>query len=188
MNFLQTIDNLSILMKYFIPGAVFIKIFSFIHVNEKTEYEYFIFKSIIISGIVVYPLQLIWHDKDDFTLFVCSILICIIASYCAAMICNSNWAQSILEKMRIRKTLRPFWMDVIDLNKGSYVEVKLKDCADKYTGSVDCVEDKIEGNVFISLENIIRITPDGNEIELNKGKLVFNTENVEFLFFTSAKK
>lgn len=184
---LEVINNIPVLLKFFIPGAISMKLFAFLYKKEEFDYEYFIFKSTIISGLIVYPLQVIYTKWNDFALFVCTIILGILGSYAAVKILESDETQKVLQKFHIRKTTRCFWDDVIDMKRGSYVEVKLKDDDNRYIGSVEYLEDKSEGDIYISVTNIIIITPDEKKIKQDKNvRVVFNTANVELLIFRDA--
>lgn len=190
MDILAIINNVTILLKYFIPGAICIKLFSFLYYKtEISDCDYFIFKSIILSGIIVYPLETVYTKWNDFVLFATSIIIGVLMCFIISKILGSDCLQKFLQKLRIRKTTRCFWDDVIDLENGSYAEVKVKDDENLYVGYVEYLEEKMEGDIYISISELTVITKNGDKSSQDANvRLIFNTANVERLILKSAKK
>lgn len=187
---LNIMDNITVLLKYFIPGAICIKLFSFLYYKiENSDCQYFVFKSIILSGIIVYPLETIYAQWNDFALFVTSVCIGVLICFIISIILGSNCMQKFLQILHIRKTTRCFWDDVIDLKNGCYAEVKVKDDDNIYLGCVEYLEEKMEGDIYISISELTIETKNGDRTKQDSGiRLVFNTANVERLILKSAEE
>lgn len=182
-------NNIPALLKYFIPGAICLKLFNFLRTKEENNYEYYIFKSIAISGLIVYPLKEIYDKWNDFILFTCAVVIGVLLTFIVSKIMDLDITQDILQKIHVRKTVRSFWDDVIDMEHGCYAEIKIKDDDNHYYGSVEYLEDKVGGDIYISIIDYTIKTKEGQRIEQDENvRLVFNTANVERMIFTSAKE
>ena len=190
MDILAIVDSMTILLKYFIPGAICIKLFSFLYYRtEISDCDYFVFKSIILSGIIIYPLETVYTQWNDFALFTASIIIGVLMCLVISKILESDCMQEFLQKLHIRKTSRCFWDDVIDLKNGSYAEVKVKDDSNLYLGYVEYYEEKMEGDIYISISGLTIRTNTGEKCSQDSNvRLIFNTANVERLILKSAKK
>ncbi len=56
-------------------------------------------------------------------------------------------------------------------------------------GSVEYLEDKKTGDIYISITRMTVITPDGDKIKQDiDARLVFNTSNVEYMIFKSVEE
>lgn len=186
---IKLINSVPELFKYFIPGAICLKVFYFLRSTSEEDYEYYIFKSIIVSGILFYPLKQCIRNKNEFNLFVCSIGLGIVVAFVVTKIMEWEMTQVLLQKLHIRKTVRSFWEDVIDLEHGSYAEIKIRDDENRYYGTVEYLEDKEEGDIYISIKDYTIETEDGQRIkQKNDTRLVFNTVNIEHMSFRRAQK
>lgn len=187
---LEIMNNITILLKYFIPGAICIKLFSFLYYKtENDDCEYFIFKSIILSGIIVYPLETIYTKWNDFALFATAVIIGVLICYIISKILGSDYMQKFLQKLHIRKTTRSFWDDVIDLENGSYAEVKVKEDDNLYLGYVEYLEEKMEGDIYISISGLTIMTKNGDKSNQDANvRLIINTANVERLILKNAQE
>lgn len=186
---LELINNIPTLLKYFIPGAICLKLFNFLRTKEENDYEYYIFKSIAISGLIVYPLKEIYDKWNDFILFTCAVVLGVLLTFIVSKIMDLDKTQDILQKIHVRKTVRSFWDDVIDMQHGCYAEIKIRDDDNHYYGSVEYLEDKTDGDIYISITDYTIKTKEGQRIEQDDNvRLVFNTANVERMIFTSAKE
>lgn len=187
---LEIMNNITILLKYFIPGAICIKLFSFLYYKaENDDCEYFIFKSIILSGIIVYPLETIYTQWNDFALFATSVIIGVLICYIISKILGSDYMQKFLQKLHIRKTTRSFWDDVIDLENGSYAEVKVKEDDNLYLGYVEYLEEKMEGDIYMSISGLTIKTKNGDKFNQDANvRLIINTANVERLILKNAQE
>ena len=189
-NILVIMNNITFFLKYFIPGAICIKLFSFLYYETKnSDCDYFIFKSIILSGMIVYPLETIYTQWNDFALFAISVILGVLICFVITKILRSDCMQKFLQKLRIRKTTRSFWDDVIDLENGSYAEVKVKGDNNVYLGYVEYLEKKMEGDIYISISELTIMTKNGSKFSQDANvRLIFNTANVEKLILKSAKE
>lgn len=190
---IETIDvvtnNIPAVLKYFIPGAIGMKLFMFLRGKEDSDYQYFVFKSVIISGLITYPMLSIWPALPDIALFACSIGLSIGLSFIVAKVLECDGTQDLLQKIHIRKTTRCFWDDAINLDKGTYAEVRLKDDNNLYIGSVEYLEDKEEGEIYISITHMSIMYPDGRkEKRADNVRMVFNTQNVLRVILQEAEK
>lgn len=165
------------------------KLFMFLRGKKDCDYEYFVFKSVVISGLIAYPVQSIWSNWSDIALFAWSIGWGILLSAIAAKVLECDGTQNLLQKIHIRKTTRRFWDDVINKDKGTYAEVKLKGDNLLYGGSVEYLEEKEEGDIYISIIRISVIYPDGTkEKQAENVRMVFNTADVFRLSLKEGKK
>lgn len=106
-----------------------------------------------------------------------------------AKVLECDGTQNVLQKIHIQKTARRFWDDVININKGTYAEVKLKGDNLLYGGSVEYLEEKKEGDIYISIIRISVIYPDGTkEKQAENVRMVFNTADVFRLSLKEGKK
>jgi hypothetical protein len=188
---LGIIDNIPTLLKFFIPGAICIRLYFFLYKGEfeKNDSEYFIFESVIISGLIVYPLEFICGNWNDFWVFVLAIAIGVGLCYAIYKIMASNKMQHVLQILHVRRTTRCFWEDVLPLNRGNYAQIKIKGDCNVYLGSVEYLEDKKTGDIYISITRMTVITPDGDKIKQDiDARLVFNTSNVEYMIFKSVEE
>lgn len=182
-------NNIPTLLKYFIPGAISMKLFMFLRGKKDCDYQYFVFKSVVISGLIAYPVQSIWSNWSDIALFAWSIGWGILLSIIVAKVLECDGTQNVLQKIHIQKTTRRFWDDVININKGTYAEVKLKGDNLLYGGSVEYLEEKEEGDIYISIIRISVIYPDGTkEKQAENVRMVFNTADVFRLSLKEGKK
>ena len=166
MDILAIVDSMTILLKYFIPGAICIKLFSFLYYRtEISDCDYFVFKSIILSGIIIYPLETVYTQWNDFALFTASIIIGVLMCLVISKILESDCMQEFLQKLHIRKTSR------------------------LYLGYVEYYEEKMEGDIYISISELTIRTNTGEKCSQDSNvRLIFNTANVERLILKSAKK
>ena len=134
-------------------------------------------------------METIYTKWNDFALFATSVIIGVLLCFIISKILGSDCMQNILQKLHIRKTTRCFWDDVIDLENGSYVEVKVKDDDNLYFGYVEYLEEKMEGDIYISISELTIKTKNGDKFSQDKNvRLIFNTANAERLILKSAKK
>lgn len=183
---LNLINNIPIILKYCIPGAISLRLFMFLYRKENSDSKYFIFKSIIISGLIVYPLETIYNKWTDFQLFVFALFLGVFFAVIVSKILNGNKIQDWLQLIHIRKTTRCFWDDAIDLNKGSYAEVRIKGDSNLYYGTVEYLEDKEEGDIYMSIVDYSIRTAEQHTIIQDKGvRLIFNTSNVSSIVIKS---
>lgn len=134
-------------------------------------------------------METVYTQWNDFALFTVSIIIGVLMCLVISKILESDCMQEFLQKLHIRKTSRCFWDDVIDLKNGSYAEVKVKDDSNLYLGYVEYYEEKMEGDIYISISGLTIRTNTGEKCSQDSNvRLIFNTANVERLILKSAKK
>jgi len=134
---------------YFIPGAVFLTLFNFIVSKDVLDKQYFVFKSIVISYIII--------GIADFIISLCVpyLVIVGIISIVGGYFCGKLYHSSVLEWLlglfRINKTVNDnFWEDINDFNKGTFITAYSKVDDKIYQGSIFKIENK-QRNPYIMI-------------------------------------
>lgn len=181
------INALPYILKFFIPGAIFLKVFSFIYKEKKDDYKYFIFKSVILSGIIVYPITIVTKIQKDFVIFTISILISIVFGWICGKVVLSSYTQEALRILGIRKTTKDFLEDVIDMSNGSFIELHLKNDKNIYLGTVEYFDEK-DGKIYVSIRYFSIQTETGDLIKQDSdARMVFCLDNTNKIILKSKK-
>lgn len=200
---LEIIKELPKLISYFVPGALFIVISQFICSKKNTTYEYFIFKSLIISYLMILISNGVFTvlnlesveflDADIFTK-IFPIIISIISSYLLSIFYMSLQYESFLKFLKINRTIHDsFWTDVLDCKHGTYITVYLKEEKLKITGIVKRHEEK-EDNNYLSLAKYEIYDCEGKiikECTTDDRRILVNTRDIfmcELIYNPESKK
>lgn len=194
----ELIDNLPKVISYFVPGAIFISINYYICSKKKGIFEHFIFKSLIISYIIILlsdkMIQTFKITDLEFFKQIFPISIAIISSYILSAFYMSSKFEKFLDYLKIRKTVHDnFWTDIIDYENGTYLTVYLKEEELVYSGAIIKHEEK-EDNNYLLMSNYLVYDYEGNKIsdmESDQECIVLNTNDIsryELSYSPSSKK
>lgn len=178
------IDNYDVLCLYFIPGAIGLKVLYFI-INEKgSDFTYYIYKSILLSAIIVKSSNFFlskWEYTDN---LIVSIIIAIIFGYGLGQLKNSDKYQNFLGFLNINRTTRRFWPDIISFDKGRYMDVMLENEPLIYYGYIVLYEEKDDGSVdmCMMIDSIRYEQSECVEKQKEGHQLIFNTSKVSKIF------
>lgn len=163
----EQIKNIIILLPdiflYFVPGAIFLSLFYFIcsKENNKETENYFVFKSIMISFIIISLLKVVAKIIRLFYKFqitstekmIIAIITSALLAYFVSRYYNSKHFKSAVKKIGINKSLyNNIWNDVVDFERGMWLRVYLPSEGVVYNGKLRKYEEKAE-NYFLFLSN-----------------------------------
>lgn len=208
----ELIKILPDILIYVVPGAIFLYIHYFICSNEdsKENEKHFIFKSIILSFIIVNFLKLLGKPTISFieqitglqvnktivSFKIALILIAsIILSYLLSQLYLSAFFQKLLNFLGINKSIHSKWLnDIVDLELGTGLRVYLPSERIIYCGKLRKYEEKDE-NYMIFLSNFSSHTYDSEEkadfTESNESWVALNTKDIsrfELFYYPNSQK
>lgn len=131
MQLKDILENIPLVLQYFVPGFVTLSIFSFFSSKELKESQ----SGVIISAVVSYVLIAITELFADKVLILGSIRdsvlmksgVAIIIGSIGAIICalvfHAKWFSDLLVKWFNKTPNDNIWMDIIDFKKGSNLKI-----------------------------------------------------------------
>lgn len=186
------IENLPKIFIYFVPGAIFLSITAFICSKRNSDYKYYIFKSIVISYMIIKFIELIQAISYKISPFlteqILAIIIAILSAYFLSILYTSSKFEKILSFFKINKTVHDnIWNDIIDYEKGTYILAYVPSEKIVYQGLFQRHEER-DGDVYITISNYA--TKDYNNKVINNYKnldnevVMINTKNISRFEFT----
>ena len=164
-NIAVLIDQIPRILKYFIPGYLFLGIFYFLSGKKKFSEKHLYLQSVVISFVLITILETIfillnYSYNTSYFLFLV-ILMSIITSYILFRVNESESFERVLKKLKIFSSTRnSIWDDYIDSN-GTYVTFFLDGIDLKYEGSIasyDC--DNLRSDYLVIADYVVKDSSD----------------------------
>lgn len=188
----KNIDALSIILIYFIPGALAQYIFNFVRKNstKKKDNSNFIFNSIIISGILYLMTSWIWKLVTVNNLWKTIIVagIAILISYIFSLLLYYGKLDKIISLIGIRQTNNSFWNDAFENISGSYIQFDVDEL--RYKGSIEYLEEFDNGKAYFTIVNVVVHNKSDSTKVITLGndkRMVFCSDNVSNIIIKNEK-
>lgn len=135
------INNIPILLIYFIPGYWFLVIFRFL-CNKKWDKSIILLMSCVISYIVLSLITLFYSNDNILIISAISIIVNTVVAILSSFTYKSQIFNSILIKVFHKTVHDDIWHDVFDFENGSNLKVYFKDKEYYVIGAYRISEDK----------------------------------------------
>ena len=165
-NISEILNQIPIILEYFIPGFVFLTLFNFFTSRKSEKYQ--LITSVVISYIIKSSLSILHTVMLTHVIFRTSekVIILVINSIVTAILLSvvykSKWLQHILIKIGNNTVHDNIWIDVLDQNDGSIVRVDLGDTV--YFGVVE-LHDNDKNYPWFILKNCCIKKADQDNLE-----------------------
>lgn len=137
------IDNISVVLQYYIPGLLFISILCYLFYKNLSTTTKTLW-SIVISYLAVAIVDLCFSPKQLYICVLMACSICVVASIAIGIVINLNFFQKIMVLLFHRTTTVDYWDDAIDFSNGSVVAVYPKNHNYCVVGAVGIISDPSE--------------------------------------------
>ena len=142
----EIINSIFLLLTYFIPGYIFISVYSW-GANHSTQITVGRIATCVVIGVLLFSIMSTVHLPSPYVLLSIGVIIALILAICAVIITRSQWFSRVTVKLLHKSPITDFWYETT-LPKGVWYKVV---CGNRiYCGSVDTI-DEGEGSSWILL-------------------------------------
>lgn len=186
---IHLINNISLLLSYFIPGYIFISCYRWMSFSNKNNDNALVCKSIVVSYVFVLFWKIIWKADvlSNFqTLLVC--LINLLIGIAIGKFSRTEKCSTILSKLKIDRTLcNNIWAETI--TGDDYLRIFMDD-GTSYIGLCKLLEESCREPIII-LWYYQKLDTDGSVLidysENPKEQIIINTKSVIRIELTKQK-
>lgn len=189
MNIIELINNIPLLLSYFIPGYIFISCYRWTSFSNKNNDNALVCKSVVTSYIFVLFWKIVWKTDvllDSQILFIC--LINLILGIFTGNFSKTEKCSTILSKLKIERTLcNNIWVETVTGN--DYLRIFMDD-GTSYMGLCKLLEESCREPIII-LWYYQKLDIDGSVLidhsEDPKEQIIINTKSVVRMELTKQK-
>ena len=169
------IENIPEILQFFVPGFLFLSIYSFIRAMKIQECHLTLY-SVVISYIIVVMIHLIFRSIIGWEFLLVSILIGILFGTIFAKLLDLPCFAKVMRHLG-RTANTNIWKDVIDFDLGTTVAITMKESKMQIFGTIDMI-DETDGDPWVILRDYQQgDVPSTNEPYLTR--LALNLRDVE---------
>lgn len=188
-NLKEIIEILPSIVLYVVPGYLFLWVYRFRLSLEIDKDEYLLLKSIVISYLIIFPIDSIGElcnciSSNSNLGKIVIILIAIGAGYVFSCVVVSDLFKKLLKKLKIyRSVYSNIWNDVIDDVHGLWIKAYMPEEKLIYKGDIVRYEEKKDTeNTYLVLSNYTLLNYDGKVIVSRENEdnscVMINSRNV----------
>lgn len=175
--FLLLLENIPMILQYFLPGYWAITLFSFLS-SKKINKKVTLVLSCLFSYLSISLISLFRQINNTLTLSGISFILLSVLTIITSILYSSKWFKGILIKLFHKTPHSDIWHDVLDLNKGSNLKVYFKNSDIGLIGHHKVHEENGEDSWFaISAPMKFNVTTDTIVDDKNK-----DNENIVVTF------
>ena len=131
MQLKELLDNIPLILQYWVPGFVFLTVFRFLTSTKSKDQQSGVLMSAVISYVLIAMTEILTriisslNFVDDSVLIKSgfAIIIGIIGSIICALVVRAGWFSKLLVALFHKTPNDNIWMDIIDFKEGSNLKI-----------------------------------------------------------------